>query len=211
MRVVKHSESGIVRRVVLLDDQGDEIVPVSRFLSHLADSGYSPNTLCAYAYDLRRLFLLCTEYDLAWTEFRAPTTFEYLGYLRRVPSRGPAQQLSLAATVAEGRCLSAATVARILAATSSFYEWAIAVELYRGVENPLQKRDGPALGPRSASPVRRRRESAAAEPRGRVGAVADPAAATTQRRGHRGADGGHHLAAGPGILPAHARRWAAAG
>lgn len=145
MKVVKHSEGGIVRRVVLLDDLGDEIVPVSRFLSHLADSGYSPNTLCAYAYDLRRLFLFCTECDLAWTEFRPSTTFEYLGYLRRVSSRGPAQQLGLAATVAEGRCLSAATVARILAATSSFYEWAIAVELYGGVDNPLQKRDDPAL------------------------------------------------------------------
>lgn len=145
MRVVKHSEDGIVRRVVLVDDRGNEVVPVCRFLSHLADSGYSPNTLCAYAYDLRRLFMFCDDHAMAWTEFRAATTFEYLGYLRRIASRGPAQQLGLAATVAQGRCLSAATIARILAATSSFYEWAIAVELYGGAENPLQKRDDPAL------------------------------------------------------------------
>lgn len=45
MQVVKVRDGGIVRRVSLLDDAGDEVVLVSRFLSHLADSGYSPNTL----------------------------------------------------------------------------------------------------------------------------------------------------------------------
>ncbi len=53
MRVVKESDGGIVRRVMLLDDVGNKVVPVTRFLVHLGDSGYSPNTLCAYAYDLR--------------------------------------------------------------------------------------------------------------------------------------------------------------
>ncbi|WP_194853112.1 site-specific integrase [Nocardia sp. SYP-A9097] len=35
---------------------------MTRFLAHLRDSGYSPNTLSSYCYDLRRLFmfLLCT-------------------------------------------------------------------------------------------------------------------------------------------------------
>lgn len=55
MRVVKQREGGIVRRVVLVDDHGDEVAPVSRFLSHLFDAGYSPNTVCAYGYDLRHL------------------------------------------------------------------------------------------------------------------------------------------------------------
>ncbi|MDJ0363466.1 tyrosine-type recombinase/integrase [Rhodococcus sp. H29-C3] len=145
MKVIKHSAAGIVRRVMLVDDMGGDVVPVCRFLSHLADSGYSPNTLCAYAYDLRRLFYFCEEQHEAWTGFRASTAFEFLGYLRRIPSRGPAQRLGLVTTGTEGRCLSAATVARILAATSSFYEWAIAAELYLGSENPLQKRDDPAL------------------------------------------------------------------
>jgi hypothetical protein len=47
VRVVKQRENGIVRRVVLLDDRGDEVAPVNRFLSHLTDSDYSPNTVCA--------------------------------------------------------------------------------------------------------------------------------------------------------------------
>lgn len=55
MRVVKHREGGVVRRVVLLDRSGVEVVPVNRFLSHLSDSNYSPNTVCAYAYDLAHL------------------------------------------------------------------------------------------------------------------------------------------------------------
>jgi integrase/recombinase XerD len=55
VRVVKQREGGIVRRVVLLDDAGEDVVTVTRFLSHLVDAGYSPNTICACAYDLRHL------------------------------------------------------------------------------------------------------------------------------------------------------------
>jgi hypothetical protein len=54
VRVIKDCEHGIVRQVTLLDDTGHEVVPVTRFLSHLTDSNYSPNTVCAYAYDLRQ-------------------------------------------------------------------------------------------------------------------------------------------------------------
>jgi integrase/recombinase XerD len=41
--------------------------------------------------------------------------------------------------------LSGATVQRILAATSSFFEWAIAAEEYSAAENPMQKRVDEAL------------------------------------------------------------------
>ncbi len=49
MRVVKQREDSIVRRVLLLDDDGDEVVPVNRFLSHLVDAGYSSNSATACA------------------------------------------------------------------------------------------------------------------------------------------------------------------
>ena len=49
MRVVKFSQGGIVRRVAVIDDADEQVVLVTRFLTHLSDSGYSPNTLCAYA------------------------------------------------------------------------------------------------------------------------------------------------------------------
>jgi len=144
--VVKQREDGIVRRVLLLDDDGDEVVPVNRFLSHLVDSGYSPNTVCAYGYDLRHLAVFLTERSLAWNDFRPATALEFLGYLRRVPSRRPAQRLGLTVATEQGRLLSPATVQRALAATSSFFDWAIASEQYTTGENPMQRRIDHALG-----------------------------------------------------------------
>jgi integrase/recombinase XerD len=146
VRVVKRHERGIVGRVVLLDDAGGEVVAVSRFLSHLTDSSYSPNTVCAYAYDLRHLVRFLEQHALDWNDFRPSTALEFLAYLRRVPSRRPAQRLGLTVATEQGRLLSAATVQRVLAATSSFFEWAIAAEQYTAGENPMQRRVDHALG-----------------------------------------------------------------
>lgn len=145
MRVVKERVGGIVRRVRLLDEAGDEITLVTRFLSHLVDSGYSPNTVCAYVYDLRHLVSFLDERGIAFGEFRPSSALEFLGYLRRVPSRRPAQRLGLSVVAGQGLLLSAATVQRVLAATSSFFEWAIVAEAYAGPDNPLQKQVDPAL------------------------------------------------------------------
>ncbi len=117
MRVIKHREHGIGQRVVLLDDAGGEIEPVNGFLSHLTASNYSPNTLCAYAYDLAHLVRFLEQRSLAWNDFRPSTALELL-----------------------------ATVQRVLAATSSFFEWAIAAEHYTAGENPMQRRVDHALG-----------------------------------------------------------------
>jgi len=146
VRVIKHCEQGIVRQVTLLDDIGREVVQVTRFLSHLTDSDYSPNTVCAYAYDLRHLAVFLDERALGWNDFRPSTALEFLAYLRRVPSRRPAQRLGLTVATEHGRLLSAATVQRVLAATSSFFEWAIAAEQYTAGENPMQRRVDHALG-----------------------------------------------------------------
>jgi site-specific recombinase XerD len=146
MQVIKHREHGIVQRVVLLDDAGGEIEPVNRFLSHLTDSNYSPNTLSAYAYDLAHLVRFLEQRSLGWDDFRPSTALELLAYLRRVPSRRPAQRLGLTVATEQGRLLSPATVQRVLAATSSFFEWAIAAEHYTAGENPMQRRLDHALG-----------------------------------------------------------------
>ena len=130
MRVVKFSQGGIVRRVAVIDD---------------AD-GYTPNTLCAYAYDLRHLAVFLDHRAMTWSEFTPVVALDFLGYLRRLPSRRPAQRLGLTVATEEGRLLSGATVQRILAATSSFFEWAIAAEEYAGAENPMQTRVDAALG-----------------------------------------------------------------
>ena len=108
--------------------------------------GYSPNTVCAYGYDLRHLALFMAERSLGWNDFRPATSLEFLGYLRRVPSRRPAQRLGLTVATEQGRLLSPATVQRVLAATSSFFGWAIAAEQYTTGENPMQRRIDHALG-----------------------------------------------------------------
>ena len=145
MRVVATRENGIVGRVQLADDDGCELPLVCRFLGHLADSGYSPNTVVAYAYDLRHLAMFLVATETAIDNFRSSSALEFLGYLRRVPSRRSAQRLGLTVATGESRLLSGATVQRVLAATSSFFEWAIAAEEYTAADNPMQKRVDEAL------------------------------------------------------------------
>ncbi|MFG2949156.1 site-specific integrase [Streptomyces adustus] len=148
MRVVKERDRGVVRRVRLGDGSGDLVVAACRFLDHLVDRGFSPHTICAYAYDLRRRFTFLAAEGMDWREFRGPDALRLLAFLRRAPSRRPAQRLGLTVVVggpeAPGGLLASATVNRILAAVSSFYHWAVVAEEYEG-DSPMQKRLGPAL------------------------------------------------------------------
>lgn len=145
MRVVRERYGGIVTRVGLVGEDGNPLGPATRFLDHLMDGGYSPHTVCAYGYDLRYLFEFLERERVEWRAFSPATALEFLGFLRRRPSRRPAQRLDLAVATEAGRRLAPATVQRVLAAASSFYEWAIAAEEYTGGENPMQQRPDPAL------------------------------------------------------------------
>jgi len=53
--------------------------------------------------------------------------------------------LGLAVVADGGRLLAPATIARTVAATSSFYDWAISAVAFAEVENPLQRQPDPAL------------------------------------------------------------------
>ncbi len=150
MRVVKEREGGVVRRARLLADNGQPVVIACRFLDHLVDRGMSPNTVCAYAYDLKHLFTFLAGEGIGWREFRPATTLRLLGYLRRVPTSRPAQRLGLGVVVAgergdPQRLLAPASMQRILAAVSSFFDWTIAAEEYEAADNPLLRRHDPAL------------------------------------------------------------------
>ncbi|WSI68098.1 site-specific integrase [Streptomyces sp. NBC_01336] len=72
---------------------GQPVTAACRFLDHLVDRGFSPHTICAYAYDLRRLFTFLAAEDMDWREFRGPDALRLLAFLRRAPSRRPAQRL----------------------------------------------------------------------------------------------------------------------
>jgi len=149
VRVIKERDGGIVRRVRLVGDDGEPVGPVCRFLDHLGDREFSPNKLAAYGYDLKYLFIFLDREGLDWQDFRAPHMLALLAFLRRVPSRRPAQRLGLAVVAdgqdGPGRLLSPATVDRILAAVSSFYDWAILAEEYECGVSPVQMRADPAL------------------------------------------------------------------
>lgn len=144
MHVQTVKTGGIVSSVVLVGADGEPVPPVTRFLRYVLDSGRSPNTALAYGYDLRLVFEFFAERGIDWREFRPALALELLGWLRHRPVRGPAQRLGLAPVGSGGRLLAPASVARVLAAVSSFYDWAIVAELVTG-ENPMRRRRDVAL------------------------------------------------------------------
>jgi site-specific recombinase XerD len=130
--------------VVLLDDQGLPVMAVSGFLRHLGARGCSPNTVCAYAYDLLHLFRFLEARGMTWPELRPATSMGLLEFLRSTPSSSKAQRLTLSSVDASGAPrLSPATVNRILTGVGAFYDWAIASELFDG-PHPIQRRPDPA-------------------------------------------------------------------
>ena len=146
MRVQRLSpESPAGLTVELLDDDEQPIAAVSAFLRQLTARGYSPNTVTAYAYDLLHFTRFLHQHDLTYTTFTPPHSLAFLEYLRTTPTRRPVQRLSLVRSGShEGHAvtyLTAATINRILAAVSSFYEYLIVAGQLPDAENPLQKVD----------------------------------------------------------------------
>lgn len=132
----------------LLDDSGQPIPIVSGFLRHLRARGYSPNTLSAYAYDLLHFMTWLELQHLSYLEFTPARSLLFLEYLFTLPSRRQAQRLALVlCTTDQGNSatsLSPATINRIFAAVSSFYEFLIVSDQFPNPENPLVKVDDPA-------------------------------------------------------------------
>ena len=119
VQVVKHCEHGIVCRVTVLDDAGTDVELVTRFLSHLSDAGTARTRSVPTPTIYGTWRRLSTSRPSGGTS-SGPGRRWNPGVLRRVPSRRPAQRLGLTAATEGGRLLSAATVQRVLAATSSF-------------------------------------------------------------------------------------------
>jgi integrase len=134
----------------LLDDTGQPIEVISGFMRHLQAREYSPNTLSAYAYDLLHFMQFLREQQLTYLEFRPSHALLFLEYLSQLPSRKLARRLSpvLSTTTTDGTSatrLSPATINRIFAAVSSFYEYLILAGEFTEHENPIQNVPDPAL------------------------------------------------------------------
>jgi len=145
-RIQLNNEGGV--SFELLDDNNLPIPVVSGFMRHLRARGCSPNTLSAYCFDLLHFMMFLKAQQLTYQEFRPSHALLFLEYLSMLPCRKPAHRLALvlSTTTDEGTPttrLSPATINRILAAVSSFYEYLILSEQFSACENPIQKVDDP--------------------------------------------------------------------
>lgn len=112
-------DDGVESWTVLGADAG-LLEPVEAFLAYLTSVQRSPNTVRAYAYDLRDFFQFLGERDLDWREVDDERVGWFVSWLAFPPAaRGRAVTML---PVAAPHC-SSATLARKLSALSAFYEF----------------------------------------------------------------------------------------
>ncbi len=104
----------------LVDQDAAVVEPVEGFLSHLHAIERSPNTVKAYAHDLRDWFEFLDRSGLVWSRVRLEEVGRFVAWLR-LPAAGRVGNVSALPT-AESMC-SEATVNRKLSAISAFYEF----------------------------------------------------------------------------------------
>ena len=122
----------MVARVVMPDSQreswtvlgpgGVPVEPVERYLGFLTDVERSPNTVKAYAHDLRDWFDFLNVRGLEWDRVRLEDVGEFVAWLRLPPAARTGQVRVL--PFVEQYC-SEATVNRKLSAVSAFYQHAV--------------------------------------------------------------------------------------
>ncbi len=126
----------------VVGDDGKVVEPAERFLSFLTDSGRSPNTVKAYAHDLRDWFAFLVGRGLDWATVMVEDVAAFVAWLRLPPSaRG-----SEVAVLPLGEHCSASTINRKLAAVGSMYQHAsrsgLAVHAALTVWRPAGRRGG---------------------------------------------------------------------
>ncbi len=126
----------------VVGEDGLLVGPAERFLSFLTDSGRSPNTIKAYAYDLRDWFEFLTGRGLDWTAVTVEDVAAFVAWLRLPP---PARGAAVAVLPVGEHC-SASTINRKLAAVGSMYQHAgrsgVAVHASLSVWRPAGRRGG---------------------------------------------------------------------
>jgi site-specific recombinase XerD len=93
--------------------------PVERYLAHLSAVERSPNTVKAYAHDLKDYFVFLGHRGLDWREVRLEDVGEFVVWLR-LPPAGRAGKVAVLPSVAPA--VGAATINRKLSAVSAFYQ-----------------------------------------------------------------------------------------
>ncbi len=105
----------------VLGEGGAPLAPVERYLSYLTDVERSPNTVKAYAHDLKDWFVFLDARVLDWREVRLEDVGEFVAWLR-MPPEARAGLVAVLPSV-EHHCAEV-TVNRKLSAVSAFYQHA---------------------------------------------------------------------------------------
>jgi integrase/recombinase XerD len=106
------------RSRAVLGNDDVPVVPVDRFLAYLTDIGRSPNTVKAYAFDLRDYWQFIGFRGLDWREVRLEDAGEFVAWLQ-LPAAGREGEVAVLPAVTSH--VGASTVNRELAAISAFY------------------------------------------------------------------------------------------
>ena len=106
------------RSWTVLGEDDLPVAPVERFLAYLTDIGRSPNTVKAYAHDLKDFWDFLSRRSLGWREVRLEDVGEFVAWLRLPPLGRAGAVVVLPSAVPQ---VSGATVNRKLAAVASFY------------------------------------------------------------------------------------------
>jgi len=101
-------------------DDGSVVEPAESFLAHLHAVERSPNTVKAYAHDLRDWFEFLDQHGLVWSAVRLEDVGRFVAWLR-LPAGSRAENVTGLPTAAS--MCSESTVNRKLSAVSAFYEF----------------------------------------------------------------------------------------
>lgn len=102
----------------VLGDDDVPVGPIERYLSYLSDIERSPNTVKAYAHDLKDFFVFLGHHGVDWREVKLEDVGEFVAWLR-LPPAGRTGQVAVLPSIAPQ--VGASTINRKLSAVSSFY------------------------------------------------------------------------------------------
>jgi integrase/recombinase XerD len=108
------------RSWTVLGNDDEPVIPAERFLAYLTDIERSPNTVKAYAHDLKDFWDFLARRGLDWREARLEVVGEFVAWLRLPP---PGRAGTVAVLPSAVPQVSASTVNRKLAAVSAFYAY----------------------------------------------------------------------------------------
>jgi integrase/recombinase XerD len=103
----------------VLGDDDCPVEPIERYLSYLSEVERSPNTVRAYAHDLKDFFVFLAARGLGWRSVRLEDIGAFVAWLR-LPPVGRAGQVAVLPSAPPQ--VGAATINRKLAAVNSFYQ-----------------------------------------------------------------------------------------